>query len=234
MAPMYIKTLLKTIRMTLKIRFDRPQSRLLLVIMLLRFMGNQNILDLVETWGFPKYKMYGILDMYKAQRILTLVREKGFADLVKHLQRLENACDSIKSQEAITITVDDFTRRCRGILGWLAAIWWSGADKKPVNGINGEALLAIIGDGTKEGQVITLDYRLVLPHHDGPGAQPQKKRLTGLLIGFAPLNRLLTSRTCICLDVEPRWILFTPPKISEMLSTYLKSRWFPLFTRHGT
>lgn len=175
MVTVYIKTMLKTIRGTLKIRFDRPQSRLLLLIMLFRFMGNRNILDLVETWGFPKNCTYRTLDEYRASRIQRLVRQAGMAKLVKHLQRLKTALNSIKSQEAITIAVDDFTRSCRGKLGKLAQLWWSGADKKVTTGISGEALVAIIGDGSKEDQVIILDYRLVLPHHDGRGAQPLKK-----------------------------------------------------------
>lgn len=175
MATEYIKTLLKTIRGTLKIRFDRPQSRLLLLIMLLRFMGNRNILDLVETWGFPKNRMYSILDEYNALRIQRLVRQAGFARMVQHLTRLKTACNSIKSQEAVTIAVDDFTRKCRGKLGNLAQLWWSGAEKKVTNGISGEALIVVIGDGNKEDQVFILDYRMVLPHHDGRGAQPPKK-----------------------------------------------------------
>ena len=63
---------------------------------------------------------------------------------------------------------DDFTRTARGHLGGWAGLFYSGAEKGVVPGINMEALVAVIGDGQ---EVILPDVRIVPPALEG-GSRP--------------------------------------------------------------
>lgn len=147
-----------------------PEKRqLLMTAMLARFLHSDSLLDLSQTYGVNKDSLYSSLDAVSPPRWLRRLVKRGRHRLLGQLRKWHAGDPSFKSRHFITLCADDFTRTARGSLGEWTGIFYSGAEKRPVIGLNIEALCAVIGDGQ---EVILLDVRLVPPKPKGSGRLP--------------------------------------------------------------
>ncbi|MBF0543042.1 MAG: transposase [Candidatus Riflebacteria bacterium] len=92
--------------------------------------------------------------------------------MVTVLREQEKASAATKSRQQVIICVDDLAEKTRGILGGLSLICWNGGEKRVLQSVNSQLMVAVVGD---TGKVILLDTRFVLPEHEGAGKQPGKK-----------------------------------------------------------
>ncbi len=145
---------------------DRPY---LLAASLSRFMNCDSLLDLSETFGINKSRLYKSADSITPCRWLRRIIFRGRKRLLQLLKRWHMGDPSYKSRHPITFAADDFTRSARGALGNWVGLFYSGAKKGVTTGINIEALVAVIGDGD---EVILLDIRIVPPPAEQAGRPP--------------------------------------------------------------
>ena len=143
----YIDFLLKEMAPVIEVVTDPKEQQLHMVTMLTRFLHCDSLLDLAQTYQINKDALYASLDAVSPPRWLRRLMKRGRQRLLGHLQKWHAGDPSFKSRHFITLCADDFTRSARGCLGEWTGIFYSGAAKRPVIGINIEALCAVIGDG---------------------------------------------------------------------------------------
>lgn len=148
---------------------DPSDYQLIMAGTLTRFLGCSSLLDLSETYDIKRGPLYQAFDAISPPRWLRRLMKRGRQRLVSHLLRWHAGDPSFKSRHAITLCADDSTRTARGEVGGWMGLFYSGAEKGVVTGINVEALLAVIGDGL---DVIILDVRIVPPGSDRGGRPP--------------------------------------------------------------
>ncbi|MBA4424029.1 MAG: hypothetical protein C0390_13190 [Syntrophus sp. (in: bacteria)] len=168
MATRYARTLINAIRRLVRFQIGGRNQRALLIVMLSPFMPVRSLNEAAQFSGVSKNLVGEVLGVRHPSTALMHLRRNGERRLIAHLRRLAHADPSVRSRQAVTLCIDDCTRRVRGDMGGLAHPCYSGADKKTVFGLNIEELVAVIGDGL---EVIVLDVRVMLPRHDGPGQQ---------------------------------------------------------------
>jgi len=156
----------------IELRLDNPSVRYALLVLMCRFLSCQSILEIAFNYGIPKDRFYRSVHKLKSFTQLNALRRNGIRRLVDVLKELKKASAATKSRNQVIICVDDLAEKTRGILGGLSLTCWNGAEKRVLQSVNSQLLVAVIGD---TGQVILLDTRFVLPNHEGPGKQPAKK-----------------------------------------------------------
>ena len=134
-----------------------------------RFLNCDSLLYLSKTYDINKDSLYQAFDAITPPRWLRRLVKRGRRKLVDHLRKWHAGDPSFKSRHATTLCADDSTRTARGYLGGWTGLFYSGAEKGVVHGINVEALVAVIGDGL---EVIILDVRIVPSDPDGGGRHP--------------------------------------------------------------
>ncbi len=148
---------------------DPYDWRLLMAGTMTRLLNCDSLLDLATTHGINQNDLYQALDTITPPRWLRRLVKRGRLKLAAHLRKWHAGDPSYKSRHFITLCADDCTRSARGDLGGWTGIFYSGAMKKVVLGINVEALCAVIGDGL---DVIILDVRIFPPIPKGSGRHP--------------------------------------------------------------
>lgn len=169
MEPGYLHFVLKGMAPVLEMVHDPLDRRLVLVGSMTRFLNCDSLLDLSQTYGINKDALYASYDAINPPRWLRRLVRRGRERLVTHLLKWHAGDASYKSRHPITLCADDFTRMTRGALGGWAGLFYSGAAKKVIPGINIEVLAAVIGDGK---EVIILAVRIVPPPPEGRGRLP--------------------------------------------------------------
>lgn len=164
----YLEFVLKGIGEMFDAVDDPSAQQLIMAATMTRFLNCDSLLDLAETHKISRFALYKSLDFLTPPRWLRRLVKKGRQRLVAHLRRWHAGDASFKSRNPITLCADDMTRTARGDLGAWAGLFYSGAEKDVVNGLNIEILCAVIGDGR---EVFILDVRLVPPRH-GIGRPP--------------------------------------------------------------
>lgn len=172
MAQKYLNSLLRSIHRVTKLRIKEPSVRYVLLCLMCRFLSCRSIWEIAIHFGIPKDRMYRAVNKLKPLTQLLAIRRSGLRKLATHLRKLLKASDATLSRLRVLLCVDDATEKTRGVLGKLASLIWSGADKKVVSGVNTQVLVAVIGDSS---DVIVLNARIVLPPHKGAGDQPRSK-----------------------------------------------------------
>jgi len=124
------------------------------------FLNCDSLLDLSETFGINRARLYKSVDAITAARWLRRLISRGRERLLEHLRRWRIGDPSYRTRHPITFAADDFPRAARGALGDWVGIFYSGAKKGVTTGIDIEALVAVIGDSE---EVILLAIRIV-PH----------------------------------------------------------------------
>jgi len=148
---------------------DPSDRSYLLAASLSRYMNCDSLLDLSETFGISRMRLYDSVDAITPQRWLRRIVTRGRKRLLERLRRWHTGDPSYRSRHPITFAADDFTRTARGALGDWVGLFYSGAKKGVTTGINIEALVAVIGDGD---EVILLDIRIVPPASEHAGRPP--------------------------------------------------------------
>lgn len=148
---------------------DDPSERQLIeAATMTRLLNCDSLLNLCKTFHINKDSMYKSLDAITPPRWLRRLIKRGRQKLAVHLRKWHNGDPSFQSRHSITFCADDFTCAARGSRGGVAGLFYSGAEKCVVNGINVEILCAVIGDGD---EFIILDIRIVPPKPER-GADP--------------------------------------------------------------
>lgn len=148
---------------------DPSAKQLILASTMTRFLNCDSLLDLAQTHDINRFALYKSLDFITPPRWLRRIMKRGRERLVTHLRKWHAGDASFRSRHSITLCADDSTRTARGCLGEWAGLFYSGAEKDVVNGLNVEILCAVIGNGT---EVIILDVRLVPPKPKNGGRPP--------------------------------------------------------------
>ncbi len=148
---------------------DPSAQQLIMAATMTRFLNCDSLLDLSETHKISRFALYKSLDTLTPPRWLRRLVARGRRRLVAHLRQWHARDASFKSRHPITLCADDMTRSARGDLGSWAGLFYSGAEKGVVMGLNIEILCAVVGDGR---EVFILDVRLVPPRPDGAGRPP--------------------------------------------------------------
>lgn len=172
MAQKYLRSLLCAISRVTYLRIKEASVRYVLLCLMCRFLSCRSIWEIAIYYGIPKDRMYRAVNKLKPFTQLMAIRRSGLRELASHLRKLAKASAATLSRLRVLLCVDDATEKTRGVLGKLASLIWSGADKKVVSGVNTQVLVAVIGDSTSG---IVLDARIVLPPHTGAGIQPMLK-----------------------------------------------------------
>lgn len=166
MLSLYSSVLIEAILKVIRCRTSLKSRRLLLLIILSPFMSAGSLKDLSETCLIGKNSLYAVLDAKHPSSWLAGIRREGIRRLSDHLNRLSEADSSVKSRECVTLCADDSTRTVCGDFGGLAHLCYSGAEKRAVKGLRTRALIAVIGEGSKQ---IILDVHVVPRKLSGPG-----------------------------------------------------------------
>lgn len=165
----YLKSVLNGMAPVLDMVPNLLERQLILAGTMARFLNCDSLHDLAQTYDINKDALYASFDAISPPRWLRRLVKKGRERLAIHLRKWHDGDASYKSRHPITLCADDFTRMTRGVLGGWTGLFYSGAAKKVVPGINVEALAAVIGDGK---EVIVLAVRLVPPTPEGQGRPP--------------------------------------------------------------
>ncbi|MBF0503109.1 MAG: transposase [Candidatus Riflebacteria bacterium] len=156
----YLEFVLKEMDTMFDAITDPSVKQLMLAATMTRFLNCDSLLDLAQTHDISQGKIYKSLDAITPTRWLRRLMKRGRQRLVAHLRNWHAGDAPFKSRHFITLCADDCTRTARGCLGEWCGLFYSGAEKGVVNGLNIEILCAVIGDGL---EVIILDVRLVPP-----------------------------------------------------------------------
>lgn len=148
---------------------DPSEWRLIMAGTMTRLLNCDSLHNLANTHGINKDSLYQALDAIAPPRWLRRLVKRGRQKLAEHLRRWHAGDPSFKSRHFITFCADDFTRSARGDLGGWSGLFYSGAMKRVILGINVEALCAVVGDGL---EVIILDVRITPPKPPGSGRHP--------------------------------------------------------------
>ncbi|MDP2816145.1 MAG: hypothetical protein Q8O19_05650, partial [Rectinemataceae bacterium] len=148
---------------------DLKDHKFLMAATMCRFLNCDSLLDLSEVYHINRKSLYKSVDAISPGRWMSRLRKAGRKRIINHLKKWHAGDPSWRTRHAITLCADDFTRNARGELGHWMGLFYSGAEKGVVPGINLEVLAAAIGDGA---EVIILDVRIVPPKPDGGGRLP--------------------------------------------------------------
>ena len=165
----YIKTILEGMESFLEPVGNLENRRNLLAVSMTRFFNCDSILDFSQAFHRDRERLYSSIDAVTPGRWLHRLRKLGRERFLRFLKKWQHRDASFRSRHSITLCADDFTRNARGSLGKWSGLFYSGAEGGVVEGINIEALVAVIGDGE---ETIVLDVRIVPPKPLGAGARP--------------------------------------------------------------
>jgi hypothetical protein len=169
MEPGYLEFMINGMAPALDMVPDPVDRRLILAGTMTRLLNCDSLLDLSQTYDINKDALYASFDAIPARRWLRRLIKRGRERLAAHLKTWHAKDASYRSRHPITLCADDFTRMARGTLGGWTGLFYCGAVKKVVSGVNIEVLAAVIGDGD---EIIILAVRIVPPPPEGQGRPP--------------------------------------------------------------
>lgn len=189
MSTEYLPFVVQEMKMMLNVLESPASLCLTMAGTMTRFLNCDSLLDLAETHRIDRGALYKAVDEVSPPRWLRRLVKRGRERLNVHLRKWHASDPSYRSRHPITLAADDFTRTARGEVGGWQGLFYSGAKHGVVQGINIEALVAVIGDGD---EVLILDVRIVPPSSAGPG-RPALNQNQWLRRALRQLNAWLCS-----------------------------------------